>query len=215
MQHSLGQQGFQHFQALPSSLTPAFTLYNGLKFPNQKHCWISNFYISLFQQGKKPIDFNYCPDCIPGLIPYSLLLLSMSSLDNFQPFRFTAIPSKVFHPQINVTSLFFLKARGKIYRKHTDVWQAHQSKASQYKNPHHEDVLIALTIQSSFKYEQRRIPNGCIAFTTINWYCTETWATEWYMLNQIEPYHISMCHFTMWGQLHSLCKPLFFTLMWK
>lgn len=57
-------------------------------------------------------NFNSFPDCIAGLIPYSLLLLSMSSLDNFQPFRFTAIPSKVFHPQINATILF-LKARGK------------------------------------------------------------------------------------------------------
>lgn len=105
---------------------------------------------------------------MPGLIPYSLLLLSTSSLDNFQLFRFTAIPSKVFHPQINATILF-LKARGK-YIESTQMFGKYiKARLVSTKTlPKTPDVLSALTIQSNFKYEQRGIPNGYITSTIIN-----------------------------------------------
>lgn len=116
MQHSLGQWGLQHLLVplvlvLPhSAMVSHFAMVSSFQIRS-----FAGFPISRYPYAsKKNIlkNFNSFPDCIPGLIPYSLLLLSMSSLDNFQPFRFTAIPSKVFHPQINATILF-LKARGK------------------------------------------------------------------------------------------------------
>lgn len=109
------------------------------------------------RKAKKKIlkNFNFS-DCIPGLIPYSLLLLSMSSLDNFQLFRFTAIPSKVFHPQIN-TTILFLKARGK-YIESTQMFGKYiKARLLSTKTlPKTLDILSTLTIQSNFKYEQRR-----------------------------------------------------------
>lgn len=92
----------------------------------------------------------------------------MSSLDNFQLFRFTAIPSKVFHPQINATILF-LKAKGK-YIESTQMFGKYIKArlVSTKALPKTPDVLSAITIQSSFKYEQRGIPNGYKTSTIIN-----------------------------------------------
>lgn len=167
MQHSL--------TPAPSSppcavLAKMFTLCNGFKFPNQDLCWIFNFYTSHASRRKKKRFWRILvfPDCIPGLIPYSLLLLSISSLDNFQLFRFTAIPSKVFHPQINA-AILFLKARGK-YIESTQMFGKYIKArlVSTKILPKSLDVLSALTIQSNFKYEQRGIPNGYIPSTIIN-----------------------------------------------
>lgn len=149
-----------------ASLARTFTLCSGFKFPNQNLCWIFNFQTSPCQQEERKKKFFWriliFPDCIPGLIPYSLLLLSISSLDNFQLFRFTAIPSKVFHPQINATILF-LKARGK-YIESTQMFGKYiKARLVGTKTlPKTLDVLSALTIQSNFKYEQKGIPNWYI-----------------------------------------------------
>lgn len=92
----------------------------------------------------------------------------MSSLDNFQLFRFTAIPSKVFHPQINATILF-LEAREK-YIESTQMFGKYiKARLVRTKTlPKNPDVLSDLTIQSNLKYEQKGIPNGYITSTIIH-----------------------------------------------
>lgn len=115
-----------------ASLTIMVTLCSSFKFPNQVS-WISNLQISPCQKKRFLKSFNFSR--------LHTRLNSLLSITIVYKFTRQFLALQIYsHSQQSISSTNkrnhpFSEGKGKTYRKHTYVWQVHQSQASQYKTP--------------------------------------------------------------------------------